>query len=70
MSRAPNWTEEEFRRLLSQPDASPEELRQALPQRSVEAIDLVRNAVTDYRRSGESPLLSHVMMRILDESTA
>jgi hypothetical protein len=67
MTRAPEWSEEEFRLLLSQLATPAEELQQELPQRSVEAIELVRNAVADYRRRGESPLLSQMMRRIVDE---
>ena len=65
MTRAPDWSEEEFRLLLSQPETPAEDLQQELPQRSIEAIELVRNAVADFRRRGESPLLSQMMVRVL-----
>ncbi len=67
MTRAPDWTEEEFRLLLSQPMASSEELKASLSRRSVEAIQLVRQGIEQFQRDGHSPLLSQMMQRVLEE---
>jgi hypothetical protein len=67
MTRVPDWNEKEFRLLLAHPETPAAELQTQLPRRSTEAIELVRNAVADYRRRGESPLLSRLMVQLLDE---
>jgi hypothetical protein len=66
MTRAPDWSEEEFRLLLSHPDMPALELVTDLPQRTVAAIELVRQGVADFQKKGESVLLSQMMVRVLN----
>jgi hypothetical protein len=65
MSRAPDWSEAEFTTLLSAPQATIAELHNVLPQRSEDAITLVRNALHQFHTTGSSPLLSQMMIRNL-----
>jgi hypothetical protein len=67
MTNAPDWSEEEFRLLLSQPNTPAAQLQAELPQRSIDAIELVRNGIAHHKRRGESPLLSKMMVGILEE---
>lgn len=63
MARVPDWSEQEFGALLARPQATSAELREFLPQRSDDAITLVRNAIHKFHVEGTSPLLSHEASR-------
>jgi hypothetical protein len=67
MPRAPDWTEAEFELLLSQPRSTVAELQPRLPQRSVQAISLVRSAMHDFHNYGSCSLLSQMMVRRLED---
>jgi len=69
MARVPDWSEQEFGALLARPQATSAELREFLPQRSDDAITLVRNAIHKFHVEGTSPLLSQMMVRMLEAPT-
>lgn len=63
MSRAPDWSEDEFMILLGNPTQSAEELVEQLPGRSVSAVEIVRQGLHQFHQQGTSSLLSHSMIR-------
>ena len=68
MARVPDWTADEFETLLNNYGLSDEELARKLPQRSVGAIELVRDAVHSYHTDKMFiSALSKMMCRRLEE---
>jgi hypothetical protein len=66
MKRAPNWTPEEFETLVkSAGDADDEVVCRLDGGRSIDAVNLVRGALHEYHRKGDSPLLSRMMREYL-----
>jgi hypothetical protein len=65
MKRDPNWTEEEFEILLTNPHLHDMELARKLSRRSEYAVHLLRDEI-HYRHTGiEKPKLSKMMRRRL-----
>lgn len=48
MARAPRWTEQEFETLVENLSHSDETLETRLPQRTVGAVEIVRNGIHSY----------------------
>jgi hypothetical protein len=67
MTRAPDWTEAEFEQLLAQPQASAEDMHQALPQRSEGAIKTVRSGIHEFHTRGTTTLLSQLLIGKLED---
>lgn len=67
MSRAPDWTDGEFRLLLSRPNAPASELVELLPRRTEGAIGVVRQGLHEFHQNGETSVLSQTMLRILTD---
>ena len=65
MSRAPDWTEEEFEILLQHPELSDQELHELLPKRTEGAIGAVRGFVCAYHRPKMAFDLSQMMIKRL-----
>lgn len=66
MTRAIDWTEQEFAILLDSATGSDAELAERFPLRSPGAVGVVRAGVHDYHTGGRSGLLSRVMLRMLE----
>jgi len=41
-------------------------MRELLPNRSADAVELVRQGIDQWHRRGDSPLSSHLMKRMLE----
>ena len=65
MVRAPDWGENEFHILVASYGLSDEELRSRLANRSIGAIDVVREGVHAYHIGGNSTMLSQMMRNYL-----
>jgi hypothetical protein len=70
MARLPNWTEDEFRTLLDNPETSPADLSQGPLARSPEAIALIRQAAREFEAGHDNDRLSQTMRDVLTERTA
>jgi hypothetical protein len=68
MAREPEWTSDEFRVILENPQSSSEELRNQFLNRSIGAIDCVRSGIHDFHSEGDSGILSAEMRRVLNSS--
>ena len=66
MSRAPEWTADEFKMVIQNSDLSSSALADLLPARTTEAIDIVRNAIHSYHQDRNISMLSRVMCRHLE----
>jgi hypothetical protein len=69
MTRAPNWTEDEFETLLNNPHLSDEELADLLPQRTVEAGQTVRAFVHNYHIGGSMSGVGKMMLQRLEQGS-
>ena len=67
MSRAPNWSPEEFETLLQNQQLSDTQLSRLLPIRTVHAIGWVRNGVHSYHEGGNISMLSKMMIHRLEQ---
>jgi hypothetical protein len=65
MTRAPDWTPEEFDILLNHNNLSREELAKLLPRRSSDAVEVVRQGIHRFHDKGDGSLLSEIMRRRL-----
>ena len=65
MSRAPDWTEEEFKKLVANHTLSNIELAKQLPTRSVDAIDIVRGGIHAFHQGKDDSVLSQMMQSYL-----
>jgi hypothetical protein len=68
MVRAPDWNEDEFRILVTSYGLSDDELRSRLPNRSIGAIDIVREGVHAYHTGGNITMLSQMMRTYLSRN--
>jgi len=69
MARAPEWTKEEFEVLLQNPHLSPDELSTHLPNRSVDAVIVVRKGIHAFHTGGNISMLSKMMIGRLESET-
>jgi hypothetical protein len=67
-SRTPEWTESEFRVLVTSFGVSDSELKSKLPRRSIGAIDVVREGVHTYHVGNNSTILSQMMTDYLSRN--
>lgn len=63
MTRAPDWTREEFETLLSNPLLSDAELAERLPQRTVNAVSFVRQGVHSFHTGRDDHQMLSKMMK-------
>ncbi len=68
MNREPDWTKEEFDLLLRNDALSDEEFSSRLPNRTLDAINVVRNGIHEFHSKGETTLLSKMMKKELENS--
>jgi len=68
MTREPNWTEEEFRTVLSNPKRSDEELSAESLDRTPGAIGFVRAGIHDFHNDCDNSILSATMKEVLRNS--
>jgi hypothetical protein len=69
MTRAPNWTEDEFETLLNNPHSSDEELADLLPQRTPDAVGVVRAFVHNYHLGGSMSGIGNMMVQRLEQGS-
>lgn len=69
MKRAPDWTKEEFGILLQNNSLPSEGFFKLLPQRTADAITVVRSGIHEFHKKGESTLLSKMMKETLSKSS-
>jgi len=67
MTRAPNWSIEEFDTLLNNSNLDSLELAQQLPRRTPGAIEVVRVGIHSFHAGGDLSFLSKMMLRRLKE---
>jgi hypothetical protein len=67
MTRAPNWSIEEFDTVLNNSNLDSLELAQQLPRRTPGAIEVVRQGIHSFHTGGDLSLLSKMMLRRLKE---
>jgi len=67
MTRAPNWSIEEFDTVLNNSNLDSLELAQQLPRRTPGAIEAVRQGIHSFHTGGDLSLLSKMMLRRLKE---
>lgn len=67
MTRAPDWSKEEFEMLINNPGLLDKELASKLPDRTVGAIEVVRNGLHSYHKRGNVSMLSQMMLRCLEK---
>ena len=65
--RAPAWSQEEFEVLLRNNNLPKTGFAELLPQRSPDAIEVVRQGIHSYHRGMNISMLSRMMLRTLDE---
>jgi hypothetical protein len=65
MTKAPEWTKEEFILLVSRPELFDEELVSLLPNRSAGAIGVVRAGIHSFHTGGDVSMLSIMMKDLL-----
>jgi hypothetical protein len=65
MSRAPNWSEEEFELLLNNNHLSSHELAGKLPLRTADAVEIVRSGIHSFHRGMNVSMLSKMMLNRL-----
>jgi hypothetical protein len=66
MTRAPDWSSEEFETLISNAHLSNKELTHLLPGRTEGAIDVVRQAIHSFHTGGNTSMLSKMMRQRLE----
>lgn len=66
MVQAPDWSIEEFEILLNNNNVSGKELAQQLPQRTPDAIEVVRQALHSFHLGSNVSMLSKMMLRRLE----
>jgi hypothetical protein len=66
MTRAPNWSKGEFAIVLTSYRLSNEELQQDIPNRSVGAIDIVREGIHAFHQGMNVSMLSNIMIDFLE----
>ena len=67
MTRAPDWSVEEFDTVLNNSNLDSLELAQQLPRRTPGAIEVVRQGIHSFHTGGNLSLLSKMMLRRLKE---
>ena len=67
MTRAPDWSVEEFDTVLNNSNLDSLELAQQLPRRTPGAIEVVREGIHSFHTGGSLSLLSRMMLRRLKE---
>jgi hypothetical protein len=65
MYQAPDWTEAEFKVLITNHALSSAELGKKLPARSIRAIDFVRTGIQNFHQGKSAPELSQMMKTYL-----
>jgi hypothetical protein len=66
--RAPEWTSQEFEKVLTSCSMDVNELARSLPGRSVGAIEVVRQGIHSYHLGRDSTMLSETMLDRLADS--
>jgi len=69
MVRAPDWTNQEFEKVLTSGNMNLSELAGSLPGRSVGAIQVVQQGIHSYHLGQDSTMLSEMMLARLADST-
>ena len=67
MTRAPDWSVEEFDNVLNNSNLDSLELAQQLPRRTPGAIEVVRKGIHNFHTGGYLSLLSKMLIRRLKE---
>lgn len=70
MKRAPYWTPDEFEILLRSPDLSADNLHLKLPNRTPDAIQIVRSGIHAFHTGKNTSMLSNMMIRRLEGDTS
>ena len=65
MTRAPDWSVEEFEILLNHNNLSSDELAKLLPRRTSDAVEVVCQGIHRSHDNGDGSLLSELMRRRL-----
>jgi hypothetical protein len=65
MTRAPDWSVEEFEILLNHNNLSRHELAKLFPRRTSDPVEVVRQGIHRLHDNGDGSLLSEVMRRRL-----
>jgi len=66
--RAPEWTKQEFEKVLTSGSMDAGELATSLPGRSVGAIEVVQQGIHSYHLGQDSSMLSEMMLDRLADS--
>lgn len=67
MTRAPDWSIEEFEILLKNNKLSSRQLAQLLPKRTPDAVEVVRQGIHRFHSIGDGSMLSEIMRQRLNE---
>jgi hypothetical protein len=67
MTRSPDWSIQEFEILLNNNNMSSKQLAQLLPQRTPDAIEVVRQGIHRFHDIGDGSMLSEIMRQRLKE---
>lgn len=69
LKRAPEWTSEEFEILLQSPALPADKLRLRLPNRTPDAIQIVRRGIHAFHTGKNASMLSKMMIHRLEGDT-
>lgn len=67
MVRAPDWSIEQFETVLKNSHLSSEESSRLLPQRSRDAVEIIRQGIHSFHLGRNVSMLSKMMLRRLEE---
>lgn len=67
MTRAQDWTIEEFEILVGHIDLQSKEFAKLLPRRTSDAIEVVRQGIHRFHDSGDGSMLSDIMRQRITE---
>jgi hypothetical protein len=65
MTRAADWSEDEFSFLISHPELSSADIAADLPGRSTDAVEIVRQGIHQFHLGRDCSMLSQLMRNTL-----